>query len=152
VDYLSSCRRDLVHLVAGDTVTTTMIRWYFCAPDAEPSTFNTLIRSQVWESDLDWVQPIGPFQSDFDWDDGHNRGYAGECIQGDTSWYTQGVPQPIPPQPATLCCQRGFFGSGGAGCGTPPGPLPDLWCVLTEGGQDVELEDGSGCVELEIGP
>lgn len=152
MDYLASCYRERVHLVAGESTITTMIRWYFTDPNAQPCTFNSMIRSSVWESELDWEQSIGPFEWDHDFDDGHNRGYTGRCIQGDTSWYTEGVPQPIPPPPATLCCEPGFFGSGGAGGGSPPGPLPDLWCVLTEDAQDIELEDGSGCIELEYGP
>jgi len=118
-------------------------QWYFCPDGAVSVPFPHSFGSRVWDPDsykdvdppLGEVGPQGPLVDGIP-----NPRLTGAHFCGAPEVWRNGVPFGTPPLPVwpdgiPICCQTG-----------PPG---EDFCILTEAGADLELENGTGCIEVE---
>lgn len=60
MDNMRSCYRTVMRPFVDSDVEVT-IRWYFCAPDAQPFPYRHLFSSLIWSPDYDeGTEPVDP--------------------------------------------------------------------------------------------
>lgn len=120
-------------LAEGDS--TFAIRWYAVADDTESLPFDSAFCSHVYEADY-YPERSGPGEvGRITWArNPHIPHPAGVEYHGAPDWFANGVPVAHANDPLPNCFP----------------PVPDVWCLLCENGQELGLEDGSGCVQQEF--
>ncbi len=144
MDYLRSCYASNMRLFNDRPDVLTPGQWYFCPPGAKRVPFMDSFVSQNWDIDPLTLDPrVGEVRGRGAWRRGDPPPrYTGQNTCGTAAQWLNGVPfaqRGLPPRDADgypTCCVL-----------APP-PVVDF-CLLCENGQELFLEDGTGCIEYE---